>query len=189
MPELYRPAYVHDDDIEITQGQDWLIGFRLLAKTIFDGEYLLDTAGYTAAMTVRAGGFDGPAQLAVTTTTGELVVGFSPAAIERSTAYIAGQRGSAGGGLFQCNTAGTTDGSPVIFNTTIGSTTTDGTVGWVCIGTDATVCNLTIILPAAMTETLTPWGRGVYSIEVFDTYGHSVFYQDGAAYLRQEATY
>ena len=189
MVELYRPAFIHGYDIEITQGQDFTWGFRLIATDIDGSTYLLDTEGYTAAFTVRAPDASGTAQIEVDTVSGEVVVGSSPAGIERNTAYIVGQWGTDGSAVYECTVAGTTDASPVLFDDTINHTTTDGTVTWNCIGDDSTVCNLTIILPSAITEALTAWGRGVYSIEVKDTYDHTVFYADGAAWLREESTW
>lgn len=189
MAQLYRPAFVHNRGIEIVQGQDWLQGYRFMASNINGTRYLLDTTGCTAALTIRSPDPSGDVQLAVTTDSGELVVGASPARIERSTAYVAGQWGSVDETVYECGTGGTTSGGPVIFDDTIGMTTTDGTVVWQCIARSDTVCNLTIVLPAAMTAGLSAWGRGVYSLELFDSYGHSVAYIDGLAVLRAEATY
>lgn len=187
MTDLYRPAFVHSgEDLEITQGADWPFKLQLQAQTIAGAFYTIDTTDYTASFVVRATDADGDVQLSVDTTSGEIVMGLSPAEVERSTAYVAGQRVTAANALYECITGGTTDGSPVIFNDTLNATTNDGTVVWENIGDDGTIANLVISIPAASTTALTAWGRGVYTLKVEDTYGHTVLYLDGAAYLRQE---
>ena len=192
MVELYRPAFIHDYDIEITQGQDWVIGFRCLQRTDQGVLYLEDTTGYTARMTVRAPDQSGDIVLDVTDSSGEITLGFTPPIWEASTAYGLGQKvvpTTLNGYVYECTVAGTSDSGEPTWPTTIAGTVADNTVTWRCETDDAQVVNIAIHIPAATTEALTAWGRGVYSLEVQDTYAHSWFYIDGAAYLRLESTY
>ncbi len=192
MAELYRPAFIHDYDIEITQGQDWPIGFRCLPRTDQGVLYLEDTTGYTARMVVRAPDQLGASVLDVSDTTGEITVGFTPGVWEASTAYGLGQKvvpTTLNGYVYECTVAGTSDSGEPTWPTTIGNTVTDGTVTWRCETDDSQVCNLYILIPAATTAALSAWGRGTWSLEVLDTFSHTWLYIDGAAYLRLESTY
>lgn len=193
MPELYRPAFVHDYDIEITQGQDWVIGFRCLPRTDQGVLYLEDTTGYTARMTVRAPDQLGAALIDVTHTSGEITLGFTPPKWTANTVYGVGQKvvpTTLNSFVYECVVAGTSHASvEPTWPTTIGDTAGDGTVTWRCETDDSQVCNVYIAIPAATTESLSAWGRGVWSLEVLDTFAHSWIFIDGAAYLRQESTY
>lgn len=53
-----------------------------------------------------------------------------------TTAYSLGDRmmlGTSDLSVYECITAGTSDGSPPAFNTTLGASTTDGTVSWLTL--------------------------------------------------------
>ena len=53
-----------------------------------------------------------------------------------TTAYSLGDRvmlGTSDLSIYECITAGTSDGSPPAFNTTLGDSTTDGTVVWLTL--------------------------------------------------------
>jgi hypothetical protein len=110
------------------------------AHTAFNGaiiplDYLLDkTAAVTPVIAVSAGH--------VTT-----------------TAYSVGETILATGIVYQCTTAGTSGGSAPTFNTTLGSTTTDGTVVWtsrgavtMVDGTDYQAGNSAIEIPNSATR-------------------------------------
>jgi hypothetical protein len=193
MPELYRPAYIHDYDIEITQGQDWVMGFRCLPRTDQGVLYLEDTTGYTATMTVRAPNHDGDAVLEVDSTGGEITLGFTPPDWDAATVYGLGQKvvpNVLNGYVYEVTVAGTSHASTEpTWPTTLATTVVDNTVTWRAETDDSLVCNIYIAIPAATTAALTAWGRGVWSMEVTDTFAHTWFFIDGAAYLRQEATY
>jgi hypothetical protein len=193
MPELYRPAYIHDYDIEITQGQDWVMGFRCLPTTDQGVLYLEDTTGYTARMVVRAPNQDGDAVLDVTSTSGEIILGFTPPDWDAATVYGLGQKvvpNTLNGFVYEVTVAGTSHAvTEPTWPTTLATTVVDNTVTWRAETDDSLVCNIYIAIPASTTEALTAWGRGVWSLEVIDTFTHTWFYIDGAAYLRQESTY
>lgn len=193
MPELFRPAFIHDYDIEITQGQDWVQGFRCLPRTDQGVLYLEDTTGYTARMVVRTPDPSGAAVLDVSDSGGEIAVGFTPGIWLPNTAYGVGQKvvpTTLNGFVYEVTVAGTSHASTEpTWPTTLGDTVSNGTVTFRAETDDANVCNLYISIGRTTTGTLTPWGRGSYSIEVVDTFGHTWVYIDGAAYLRPENTY
>lgn len=188
MAELYRPAFIHDYDIEITQKEDWVIGFRCLPRTDQGVLYLEDTTGYTGILSIYAPDPSGTEILTVDTLTGHVQVGFTPAPVEQSTAYGLGQKIVPAGGLngfvYECTVAGTTDTDPVIWPEVIGDTVPYGTATFRCETDDSQVCNVSIFLGSDVTDVLEPWGRGHYSIVVKDTFNHSWVHIDGAAYLR-----
>lgn len=193
MTELFRPAYIKDYGIEITQGQDWVIGFRCKPRSDQGVLYLEDTTGYTATMVVRAPDASGDAELSIGTGTGEITVGFTPGKVARNTAYGLGQKVvplELNGYVYEAVISGTSHASvEPTWPTVLGDTVSDGSVTWRCETDDSQVCNLFIAIPRVTTAALVAWGRGVYSLEVVDTYNHSWVYLDGPAYLRQEATY
>lgn len=192
MSEPCRPAFVHNYDIEIKQGQDFAIGFRALARTSLSIAYLPDTSAYSAAMKVRAPDHDGSAVLAVTEAD-SITLGYTPGPWEASSAYGLGQKVVPASGLngfvYECTTAGTSDSGEPTWPVTLGDDVSDGSVEWTCVETDKLVCNVYVHIPIAVTEALTDWGRGVYDIEVLDDFGHSWLSVDGVARLRREATY
>lgn len=193
MVELYRPAYIHDYDIEITQGQDWALAFRCLPRTDQGVLYLEDTTGYTASLAVRTPDESGTAVLTGTTAGGQIIVGPTPPKWAVNTAYGLGQKvvpTTFNGYVYEVTVAGTSHAATEpTWPTTIGNTVTDNTVTWRAETTDESVANIYIVIPAATTAALTAWGRGVWSMEVLDTFGHTWFYVSGAAYLRLESTY
>lgn len=193
MTDLFRPAFIKDYGIEIVQGQDWPIGFRCKPLSDQGVLYLEDTTGYTATMVIRSPDASGDAQLTIGTATGEITVGFTPGKVARNTAYGLGQKVvplALNGYVYECVVAGTSHASteptwPLV----LGNTVTDGTVTWRCETDDSTVCNVYIAIPRSTTAALAPWGRGVYSLEVVDTWNHTWVFIDGPAYLRAESTY
>lgn len=192
MPELYRPAYIHDYDIEITQHEDWVIGFRAMPRTDQGVLYLEDTTNYTAIFSIRAPDASGEEILTVDTVSGETVVGFTPAKVERNTAYVVGQKVvplALNGYVYECTVAGTSHATnEPTWPTVLGNTVTDGTVTWRCETDDSQVCNVFIQIGTDITSTLEPWGRGYYTLSVKDSFFHSWLHIDGAAYLRQTST-
>jgi hypothetical protein len=189
----FRPAFIHNYDIEITQGQDFVQGFRAMPRTDDGILYLEDTTGYTATLKVRDGGFDGDVVLEASTTDSRIIVGFTPAKVIRNTAYTVGQKVvpiALNGYVYEATVAGTTHASTQpTWPTTIGGTVSDGTVTWRAETTDATVCNVYIQISASVTAGLTDWGFGVYNLEVVDTFLHSWLFVDGTARLRRESAY
>jgi hypothetical protein len=192
MMEPYRPAFIHAYDIEIIQGQDWLIGFRAMPRTDTGVLYLEDTTGYTASMKVRDEDWDGDVVLEASTTDGRIQVGFTPVKWEATTAYAVGQKvvpTTLNGYVYEATVAGDSDSGEPTWPTTIGATVVDDGVTWRAETTDATVCNLYITIPASVTALLQDWGRGVWSMEVLDDFSHSWLFIDGTARLRREAAY
>lgn len=194
MPDLFRPAFIKDYGVELVQGQDWPIGFRCKPRSDQGVLYLEDTTGYTGTLVIRSPDSSGSAQLTATTGNGMILTGFTPGKVARNTAYGVGQKvvpaAGVNGFVYKCIIAGTTHASveptwPLV----IGNTVTDGTVTWRCETDDSQVCNVYIAIPRTTMAALLPWGRGVYSLEVVDTWNHTWVYVDGAAYLRTESTY
>ena len=162
-----------------------------------DREYLLDTSSYTAFMEIRQGSSSGDTQLEISTTEGSIDTGFTPNKWAVGTSYGVGDRvvpSYLNGYVYQCTVAGTSHASTEpTWPTTLGTTVLDNSARWRCELAETVdnglVSNLTITVLAAVTETLTDWGRGVWTLQVMDTYGHTVLWMDGQARLRTEATY
>jgi len=191
MPEFYRPAFIHDYDIEITQYEDWVIGFRCLPRTDQGVLYLEDTTGYSAIFSLWAPDPSGTEIFTVDTGTGNITVGFTPPVWETATVYGVGEKvvpTTLNGYVYEVTVAGTSDASEPTWPTTIGDTVTDGTATWRCETDDSQVCNVYIHLDTSVTGALTPWGRGFYTLTVKDTFSHSWVHIDGAAYLREAST-
>lgn len=188
MTDVARPAFIHGYDIELTQGEDWAIGFRCLPRALTGERYLADTTGYSAAMTIRRGDPDGTLVLDAG---GYVSVGFTPPAAARNTAYGAGQQVTPvalNGWVYACAIGGTTDaGSEPIWPAGIGQAVADGTVTWQCVRTDNTVVNVSVAIPAIVTANLADWGRGSWALSVRGPYGESWFYVDGMAILRKSS--
>ena len=191
MPELYRPAFIHDFDIEITEAQDWVIGFRCLPRNDQGALYLEDTTGYLAVMSIFAPDPDGTDILTVDSVGGEIAVGYTPGVWVANTAYGVGQKvvpTTLNGFVYECTVAGTSHATTQpVWPIVLGNTVTDGTVTWRCETNDSQVCNLSIFLSATVTASLPPWGRGWYTLRVKDTFNHSWLHIDGAAYYRRSA--
>ncbi len=72
-----------------------------------------------------------------------------------TTAYIAGQvvkvTVASVVTAFACTTAGTTAGAPPAFSATLGTTTTDGTAVWTCLGTSVAQLRITNATVGAIT--------------------------------------
>lgn len=174
-------------DFAIGQGTTWGIGFQIYGGP--NGTTLIDTSLMSARFTVRAGGYDGAVVVDGSNADGRIVLGNSPGAVARSTAYLVGAEVSAVGSLFVCTTAGTTDSGPVVFDDTIGHTTNDGTVVWTCIdGYSGIVVNAYILLSATYTASLVDWGMGRWDLELQD--GSTVLRVfEGYARLSREVSY
>jgi len=191
MTDFYNPAYIHDYDIEITQHEDFSIGFRVLHSTYAGALMLQDTTGFFALFSIFAPDPSGTEVLTLDSAGGSIYLGFTPAPIEQSTAYGLGQQGTTpilNGYIYECTTAGTTDASPVIWPTTIGQTVNYGTTVWTCVSDDSMVVNVYLHIDNGITGALAPWGRGFYTLSVKDGDGHSYFHIDGVAYLRESST-
>jgi len=191
--EPFRPAFIHNYDLEITQGQDFVMGFRAMPRTDAGVLYLEDTTGYTAVMKVRQDDHDGDVVLEASTADSRIAVGFTPASWEDTTAYALGQKVTPtvlNGYVYEVTVAGTSHATTEpTWPTTIGNTVVDATVTWRAETTDATVANVYIQIAASVTANLTDWGRGVYNLEVTDLFNHSWLFVDGVCRLRREAAY
>ncbi len=167
------------------------------AGTLSDRDYLIDTTGYSAVMEIRQGDYDGATQLEASTTDGTITVGFTPPKWGVATAYGVGVQvvpTLLNGYLYQCTVAGTSHASTEpTWPTTLGTTVLDNTARWRCEQADTPdrglVSNLVVFVPASVTEALTDWGEGVYTLQLIDTFGRVALWVDGPAYLRREATY
>lgn len=190
MVEPFRPAFIHDYHLEVTQGEDFVIGFRALPRTDQGALYLEDTTGFTATLTIRDRNPDGDIQHVATVANGQIQVGFTPAAWEASTAYGLGQQvvpTALNGFVYEVTVAGTSDSGEPTWPTTIGGTVNDGTVTWRCELTDARVANVYIHIPGSVTDDLEDWGYGEYALSVKDAFGNSWCYVDGTVRLRRSA--
>jgi hypothetical protein len=201
MSDTYRPGYAHNVDVEIPQGGDWLMPIGVIAETDEGTEYLIDTTGYTAFLTVRDGGYDGDIVLECNTTNGRIRVGFTPAKWVANTAYGVGQQvvpTTLNGFIYEVTVAGTSHattepsgGTP--WPTTIGGTVVNGTVTFraelVETVDNGLVQNLYVEALAAVTQGLTDWGYGVYTMQLLNTFGRLTYWQDGIARLRRETVY
>jgi hypothetical protein len=180
------------DDLAITQGATWSLGFRINDT---DGE-MIDTSDMTARFKIRKTDYDGDVVASGTTEDGRIVLGFNPGDAGRNTVTVVGQQvTSAGfpfaGLLYQCITAGTTAATPVALeDTVLGGITTDGTAVWELLGPVGAydVVNAYILLPADYTEDLVEWGVGRWDFELVD--GSTVLRLfEGYARLSREVTY
>jgi hypothetical protein len=198
MSDPYRPGYIHDYDIEIPQGGDFFLPIGVIAETDGGVEYLLDTTGYTAVLEVRQGDYDGDTVLEGTEADGRIVVGFTPPKWEAATAYAIGQQvvpTVLNGFIYEVTVDGTSHATTEpTWPTTLTQTVVDNAdVTWRCEIAETVdngyVSNLYVQIPAAVTELLTDWGRGVYTLQLIDTFAHVIFWMDGVARLRREATY
>ena len=197
MSDTYVPGYIHNQDILIPQGGDFFFPIGVIAETDEGSEYLLDTEGYTAVMEIRQGDYDGETVLEANTGNGRIVVGFTPVKWEADTAYVAGQQvvpTTLNGFIYECTVSGTSDNTTEpTWPTTIATTVADNTATWRCELAEnianGRVSNLYIQIPASVTELLTDWGKGVYTLQLIDTFNHVIFWMDGVARLRREATY
>ncbi|MCA9859370.1 MAG: hypothetical protein KC438_06580 [Thermomicrobiales bacterium] len=197
MSDLIRPAFIHDFGIEITQGEDFCLAFLACAWDDQGNPVWSDTSAYTAELAIRSGDTDGTLVLDASA---YVQLGYTPPLVERSTAYSLGQRVTVGGVggisdgyLYECTTAGTTDGSPVIFTDTLGATTNDGTAVWTCVlpaqdgAGNIHIANVVVNIPHAVTGGLDEWGRGSWSLSVKNGFSNSWFYVDGPAVLRKSS--
>lgn len=198
MGDTYQPRYIYNQDIEIPQGGDFFWPLGIIAETDEGSEYLLDTTGYTAFLTVREGNYDGAVALEANTANSRIIVGFTPPKVARNTAYGLGQQVvpiALNGFVYECTVAGTSHASnqPTTWPTTIGQTVTDGTVTWRCELVEninnGKVGNFSVQIVASVTQGLADWGRGVYTLQVINTFGHVVVWIDGVARLRRETVY
>jgi hypothetical protein len=196
MSDGYQLGYIHDYEIEIPQGGDFWLPIGVIAESDQGVEYLLDTTGYTAAMTVRDEDYDGAAVLEATTANGRIVVGYTPEKWEATTEYAVGQQvvpTELNGFIYECTVGGTSDSGEPTWPTTLNATVVDDGVTWRCelIETvdNGLVSNCYVQVLAAVTELLEDWGRGVYTLQLVDTFGHTVFWMDGVARLRRETVY
>lgn len=160
----------------------------------FDRDYLIDTTGYTAFLEVRQGDYDGATQLECTTANSRITVGFTPAKWVAATAYGLGQQAVPlllNGYIYECVVAGTSHASDEpTWPTTLGATVLDNTARWRCERAETVanglVSNCYVQADASVTEVLTDWGKGIYCLQLIDTFGHVVLWVDGVARLRRE---
>ncbi len=165
------------------------------AGTVTDRDYLLDTTGYTASMEIRQTDYDGATQLEVTSASGAITVGFTPKKWAIATAYGIGQQvvpTLLNGYVYQCTAAGTSHATTEpAWPTTRGATVLDNTARWRCEQaetiTNGLVQNLVVAASPAVTDALVDWARGVYTLELFDTFGNTAIWVDGTIYLRRTA--
>ena len=198
MSDTYRPGYIYNQDIEIPQGGDFFLPLGIIAETDEGAEYLLDTTGYTAFLVVRADNYDGDIVLSASTADSRIAVGYTPAKWATGTVYGLGQqvvpKTALNGFIYEVTVAGTSHAATEpTWPTTITTTVVDNTVTWraelVETIENGYVSNCYVSVLAAVTETLTDWGRGHYTLQVLDTFGHMIFWMDGVARLRRETVY
>ena len=180
------------EHLTILQGAVFTFALYLTDTDIDGTVTALDTSAYTAEFTVRQTDYDGAVQLSVTDAD-YITLGFTPPPCERDTAYVLGQRVIPGvdtpnGFIYQCHDAGTTDAAiEPAWPTVLGDTVSDGTAGWTCVANDDSLMNLYIYIPDGITEALTDWGKGVYSLNLTDSFGHTERLYQGICRLSREA--
>ena len=197
MSDTYRPGYLRDYDIEIPQGGDFFMPIGIIAETDEGVEYLLDTTGYTAFLNVRETDYDGEIVLEANTANSRIIVGFTPPKWAAATAYGLGQQvvpTTLNGFIYEVTVAGTSHAATEpTWDTTIGQTEVDNTVTWrtelVETVANGYVSNCYVQILSSVTEAVADWGRGVYTLQVIDTFGHVIYWQDGVARLRRETVY
>lgn len=190
-----KPPVVLDlvDDYAIRQGMTYSLGLQIMIEPNSGAPLtMMDTAAMSARFKVRAGDYDGAVACEGSTDDGRIVLGYSPAPVARSTAYVTNQQVTASPFntyYYKALNNGTTSASPVALSVTLGGITLDGSVNFANVGqaTDEVV-NAYIMLPATYTETLVDWGRGRWDFELVD--GSTVFRLfEGVARLSREVTY
>lgn len=198
MSDTYEPGYIYNYDILIPQGGDFFMPIGIIAETEEGVDYLLDTTGYTAVMEIRDGDYDGDTVLEASTADGRIIVGFTPEKWATATAYAIGQQvvpTVLNGFIYEVTVDGTSHATTEpVWPTTLTQTIVDNAdVTWraelVETIENGRVSNLYIQIPASVTELLTDWGKGVYTLQLIDTFSHIIYWQDGVARLRREATY
>lgn len=179
-----QPALL-TEPLVIIQGADWYFPMRLLADGV-----LIDTTSYDAQFTVRATA-EGGQELFASVDNGLIGVGYDPPKRANSTAYGVGQQvvpTTLNGYVYEATVAGTSGGSAPTYSTTIGATFADGTVTWRVESTDALVTNLRITLAPANTDSIEPWGLGLFDLQITDTFGREYIILEGDAVLRRAMT-
>jgi hypothetical protein len=190
MADFFRTATVKDLDLEIVQGAALNWPIQMFATDPLAGDYLIDTTGYSAAFAVRDEDHDGAIVLSASTGGSTIIVGFQPAKWTGTTVYGLGQQvvpTTLNGFVYEVTTAGTSGGGEPTWPTTIGGTVVDGTVTWTAVESDQNVANVYVQIAEGTTDALTDWGKGVYSLQVEDTFGHVLLHIDGVARLRRKA--
>ena len=181
------------EHLTILQGAVFTFALYLTDTDIDGTVTALDTSAYTAEFTVRQTDYDGAVQLSVTDAD-YITLGFTPTKVLRNTAYTLGQTripdGGPNGFIYKVTTAGTSHAVTIpTYPTTLALTVTDGTVVWTAVANDDTLMNLYIYIPDGVTEALTDWGKGVYSLNLIDSFGHTERLYQGICRLSREATY
>lgn len=197
MSDTWSPGYLHNFDIEIPQGGDFFMPIGVIAENDAGTEYLIDTTGYTAFMTVRDEGYDGDIVLEANTTNSRIQVGFTPVKWVANTAYSLGQQvvpTTLNGFVYEVTVAGTSHATteptwPTTLNQTVVNNTVTFRAEAVETVDNGLVSNLYVQVLASVTAALTDWGFGVYTLQLIDTFGHLVYWQDGVARLRRETIY
>jgi hypothetical protein len=174
---------------------DGTVTWRCEGATI-DREYLIDTTGYTAVMEIRDEDWDGTTILEISQAD-SITVGFTP--VKWSTAAIKADGQQVvptllNGFIYEAVVAGTTHAATEpTWPTTLGQTVVDGTVTWraehVETVDNGMVSNCYVLLTTATTAALTDWGRGLWNLQLVDTFNKAIFWADGVARLRRETTY
>lgn len=137
---------------------------------------LLDTSNWYANLMVRTA-VDGTAVLFCAGSNGRLVTGYAPPKFRTSHAYAVGERvvpaAQLNGWVYEAVVAGTSAPSGPVWGTTEGGTTVSGAVTFRNVGPDAGVSNLRLVLTAADTADVVPWGAGVYELQLADPFGNT----------------
>jgi hypothetical protein len=159
---------------------------RLLA-----GGALIDTTGYTAGFTVRATA-EGGQELFASVSNGKITVGYDPPKWTAATVYGLGQQvvpTTLNGYLYQVTTAGTSHATTEpTWPTTLGGTVVNNTVTFTNVGPDTDVTNLRIALTPTDTDSIEPWGVGLFDIQIIDTFSREYIVIEGDAVLRRAIT-
>ena len=193
MTSVFTPQQCYSADLIIAQGADFEFSITYTQVDPADlSESVVDTSTFTAEMAVRQGDTTGDLQFAITQAD-YIQLGYNPTPWTATTGYVEGSLTVPtvyNGYVYRSLGIGTSGGSQPTWPTLYLDTVSDGTVDWQNIGSALDeLANITISLPASFTEALVDWGKGVYTLKVFDNWGKSVLFIDGKCHLRTEATY
>jgi hypothetical protein len=181
------------DDLEIIQGADYVIAYRIHARDPDTGELeLLNTTSFNAQLTVRATR-EGGQELFMSVGNGYIGVGWDPPRWQASTAYSVGDRviptaSEMTGFVYLVTVAGTSDSSQPTWPTVLGNTVTNGTVTFKAIDTEDTITNLRLYFTHGLTEAAENWGDGYYDLKLFDAFDNRMRLVEGNARLSRQIT-
>lgn len=193
MTTVLTPEQCFSADLIIAQGADFPLLLRyLLTIPGTNVGAVVDTTGYSAQMVVRDGDTNGDVVFSISNLD-YITLGWTPGKWTVATSIAQYQQivpTVYNGYVYQAQNAGTTHASTQpTWPTIVGATVTDNGITWLNMGPALTyLFNIYVNLPAAFTEALEDWGKGVYTLKLLDSFGHTAIFLDGKCHLRTETT-